>query len=280
VQVTSADRVRHRRADSAPLAQLSGRVLLVEDNEVNRTIAATMLTRAGLHVDTAVDGAQAVAFFVGGDRRCDAVLMDIHMPVMDGWEATRQIRQLPGGARVPIIALTANAVSGDREECLAAGMDDHLAKPFDLVGLTHTLARWLPGPVRRSPDTSNQYPGGPGQAAGLPLDRLAGLRSTGDDPELYCEVLEMFAADSPVRLATLRAALAAGDQAQIRATAHFLKGSALAVGAGPLAAAAALLEQAGAAGTADEAAGEAVLDAVAAVLSAIPGLVTDLSGHS
>jgi two-component system sensor histidine kinase/response regulator len=276
VKPSDPDLVTHRRGGSAPIRKLSGRVLLVEDNTVNRTIAAQMLLRAGLEVDTATDGAQAVAYFAGGDRHCDAVLMDIHMPVLDGWEATRQIRNLPGGGQVPIIALTANAMSGDRQACLAAGMNDHLAKPFDPAGLVETVARWLPGPGRKAAGPLLQGATPPAQASPPPLDRLAGLRSVGDDAQLYCELLELFAADAPARLGILRAALAQEDQSQIRATAHFLKGSALALGANSLAAAAALLEKRATAGTADDGSGQAVLMAAESVLRAIPALTAEL----
>ncbi len=120
----------------------AGRVLLVEDNPVNQRVAQRNLEKLGLAVDIASNGREALDAFRPG--RFDAILMDCQMPEMDGYEATRQIRRIEGaGARVPIIALTANALKGDRETCLAAGMDDHLAKPLEPEKLRACLGRHL-----------------------------------------------------------------------------------------------------------------------------------------
>ena len=122
--------------------QLRGRVLLVEDNPVNQAVAIGMLDALGCHVTVAADGREAIDSLAVA--QFDAVLMDCQMPVMDGFEATRAIRSREGfGARLPIIALTANAVSGDRERCLAAGMDEYLSKPFRLEQLSDVLGRYL-----------------------------------------------------------------------------------------------------------------------------------------
>ncbi len=122
---------------------LAGRVLLVEDNAVNQLVAQGMLASIGCEVSTAANGQIAIDRLAVEDF--DAVLMDCQMPVLDGFGATRMIRNR--GQRVPIIALTANAVTGDRERCLAAGMDDYLCKPFTLDALRTVLRRWLPAPV-------------------------------------------------------------------------------------------------------------------------------------
>jgi len=116
-------------------------VLLVEDNPVNRTVVKAMLHNMGCTVDVAVDGAQAVVMVEAGQYAL--ILMDCRLPIMDGYEATRRIRQLAGRDRVPIIALTANALQGDRDACLQAGMDDYLAKPFKHADLQQVLHRWL-----------------------------------------------------------------------------------------------------------------------------------------
>lgn len=117
-------------------------VLLVEDNPVNRELAERILAREGCRVDAAENGAEAV--LLARERRYDLILMDLQMPVMDGLQATRAIRKQEGdGPRVPIIALTANAMPGDREACLRAGMDDHLAKPVRTAELVGALRRWL-----------------------------------------------------------------------------------------------------------------------------------------
>ncbi len=116
-------------------------VLLVEDNPVNRTVVEAMLRSLGFTVSVATDGAQAIRS--AESLIFDAILMDCRLPLVDGYEATRQIRQLPGCAELPIIALTANALQGDRETCLAAGMNDYLAKPFKRADLQQILQRWV-----------------------------------------------------------------------------------------------------------------------------------------
>ena len=116
-------------------------VLLVEDNPVNQTVVEAMLRSLGFTVSVATDGAQAVRS--AESLIFEAILMDCRLPIIDGYEATRQIRQLPGCGEVPIIALTANALQGDREACLAAGMNDYLAKPFKRVDLQQILQRWV-----------------------------------------------------------------------------------------------------------------------------------------
>jgi len=116
-------------------------VLLVEDNPVNQTVIEAMLRSLGFTVSVATDGAQAVRSAEGGDF--EVILMDCRLPIIDGYEATRQIRCLPGRSDVPIIALTANALQGDRETCLSAGMNDYLAKPFKRNDLQQILQRWV-----------------------------------------------------------------------------------------------------------------------------------------
>ena len=123
--------------------RLERRVLLVEDNRVNLQVALGMLARIGCAVETAANGREAEERLATGSRY-DLVLMDCHMPEMDGFEATAAIRaaEAPGGGRTPIVALTANAIEGDRERCLAAGMDDYLAKPIRLADLRRVVERW------------------------------------------------------------------------------------------------------------------------------------------
>jgi CheY-like chemotaxis protein len=116
-------------------------VLLVEDNPVNQTVIEAMLRSLGYQVCLIGDGAQAV--HKATHFEYSAILMDCRLPIMDGYEATRQIRLLPNQQHTPIIALTANALQGDREACLTAGMDDYLAKPFKRVDLQRILQRWL-----------------------------------------------------------------------------------------------------------------------------------------
>jgi CheY-like chemotaxis protein len=119
------------------------RILLVEDNEVNRKVAVRMLQKLGCEVDIATDGRQAID--KTAQQRYDIVFMDVYMPELDGYEATRLIRQREEatGSHQVIIAMTANAMEGDRELCLKAGMDDYLAKPFREADLRQTIARWV-----------------------------------------------------------------------------------------------------------------------------------------
>jgi CheY-like chemotaxis protein len=141
------------RRGSRPAAAnqpLEGSVLLAEDNEFNAMLAAELLTLMGLKVTLAADG--AVAHRAAEAHRFDVILMDCQMPNLDGYEATRRIRQAELAASkppVPIIAVTANALAGDREKCLAAGMDDYLAKPYTVAQLRSKLIAWLPEPADR-----------------------------------------------------------------------------------------------------------------------------------
>jgi CheY-like chemotaxis protein len=124
-------------------APLTGRVLVVEDQELNREVADGMLTSFGLEVDGAEHGRQALAKLAAG--RYDLVLMDCQMPVMDGYSATRELRKLEAGApRTPVIALTADMTDAARAACFAAGMDDYVGKPFTRATLHAVLSRWLP----------------------------------------------------------------------------------------------------------------------------------------
>ncbi len=122
-----------------------GRLLLAEDNPINQKVALHLLGRLGYTVDLAQNGAEAVEMVQR--RKYDLVLMDCQMPVMDGFQATQAIRQLaPPLSRIPIVAVTANALAGERERCLAAGMDDYVPKPVSKETLDQALARWLPSP--------------------------------------------------------------------------------------------------------------------------------------
>ncbi len=162
---------------AAPAGPLSGRALLVEDNPVNRQVATRILTLAGLDVDSAENGQEALDRLRQG--RYALVLMDCQMPVMDGYTASRRRRQIEAEAglpRLPIIAMTANAMVGDREKCLDAGMDDYLTKPLDRAKLNATLAEWLARSPYRDAGAPAAASGTAADAPGAP--RLAASPST------------------------------------------------------------------------------------------------------
>src|SRR5690606_23408245 len=131
-------------AASDDFSRLSGRcVLLVEDNPVNQTVAAGILRKQGIDVVSADDGLQALDLLAANAARFDAVLMDVEMPVMNGLEATEQLRKLPGCATLPVIAVTAQAMPNDRQQCMDAGMNDYISKPINPRMLYQLLSDWL-----------------------------------------------------------------------------------------------------------------------------------------
>jgi PAS domain S-box-containing protein len=153
-----------------------GRILLAEDNRINQKVAMTILASLGCQVDVAATGREAVAMWK--KHPYEAIFMDCQMPDMDGYEATRQIRiaEESGGVQVPIIALTANAMTADRERCLAAGMDDYIAKPLKIGDIKRALQKWIPNPTPRARDSTSRWEsgeqaGGGGSRAG----KLGGL---------------------------------------------------------------------------------------------------------
>ncbi len=223
----------HRPAPAEP-AKLAprGSALLVEDNIVNQKVTALLLRRLGLEVHVAADGRQAVDAV--RRRRFDAILMDCLMPVMDGFEATSLIRELENGD-VPIIAMTANAMSGDRERCLDVGMNDYLSKPVQKADLERMLEKWIEHPTSPAPNHHEEKPMQPAQGKPPALDQnvIASLRELGgdDDPGLFVELVELFLEDTPPRIHALVAALAQNDATALERAAHALKSSAANLGA-------------------------------------------------
>ena len=219
------------------------RALLAEDNPVNVEVASAMLRGLGMEVACAANGEEALAAVRAGDY--DLVLMDCMMPVMDGMAATAEIRRLEqqrGRARaMPIVAITANALQGDRERCLAAGMDDYISKPFSQQALADTLGRWITLP-RAAPagQRSASAPAGcamefaPAAINQLALSAIRGL-SPDQGEALLQRVLTAFLQDTPRQLAALRGATAASDAGAMRKAAHSLKSSSANVGADTLA---------------------------------------------
>jgi PAS domain S-box-containing protein len=220
-------------ASTAP-AEGRGRILLVEDNLINQQVALGMLQIQGYGVTVVNNGREALDAHSEGDF--DLILMDCHMPEMDGYEATREIRgrEQQSGERVPIVALTANAMAQDREACLAAGMDDHLAKPFSMLALQEMLERWMlqaaPAGAKRAPAPAREGPK-PGEILDRQvLDQLGKVQTNGR-PELLVRVINVYLAESPKLMKKLRLAVEASDGAGIASFAHSLKSSSANVGA-------------------------------------------------
>jgi signal transduction histidine kinase/DNA-binding NarL/FixJ family response regulator len=219
------------REPSAPARSGGLRILLAEDNEVNQRVALQMLKRLGHGADVARNGREVLARL---ERSAyDVILMDIQMPEMDGLETSRQVcARRPSGQRPWIIAMTAEALHGDREQCLAAGMDDYLVKPVTLDKLGEALARCRP----------------PGEAV-IDVGTLDQLRDDlgGDEP--LAGVIATFLEKTPEVLATLREAASGPDVDALRRMAHMLKGSSAMLGARALAARCLELERAADGGT-------------------------------
>ena len=278
--VVAAGRARPPQADPEDLARLRGaRVLLVEDNVINQELAFELLTRHGLDVAVAHHGEEALAWLAR--EACDGVLMDCQMPVMDGYEATRRLREDPRFRDLPILAMTANAMAGDRERVLAAGMNDHIAKPIDVAELFATLARWVrpksPAPMATTTATPTAAPAAPeAEPPALPvldgIDTAAALQRLQGDTALYLKLLRKTAATQADSLEQYDAAVAAGDWDQARRLIHSLKGVAGNLGAEALQQACARLEAAAQAHRADAEARAAVRQALGRVLTAIATL--------
>jgi two-component system sensor histidine kinase/response regulator len=231
-----------RAAMATGLPNLAGkRVLLVEDNELNREVACGLLEESGLQIEQAEHGGEAVEIMLArGGGYFDLVLMDMQMPVLDGIAATRRLRAEPQFAQLPIIAMTANAMPADRERCLEAGMDDHLGKPLDPDHLWRTLAHWLRVDAPPESPEANEPP-----AWALPgVDLASGLRRVLGKPELYQRLLLKFAASQKNFTAQLRLALNQGEGETAERLAHSLKGLAGNLGAVDLQTQVALLENA------------------------------------
>jgi CheY-like chemotaxis protein/HPt (histidine-containing phosphotransfer) domain-containing protein len=200
-------------------AGFQGSVLLVEDNIVNQKVASRFLERLGCQVTIAGNGLEGVTAYA--QHAFDLVLMDIQMPVMDGYTATARIRELQAGRiRVPVIALTANAMKGQLEECLAAGMDALLTKPIDVDRLQETLRRvGLAKALQASPSATA------GESAPAAVDFVSLRALTGEDPEFMAELAHTFESNSRELVAQMHATAARGDFERLAAAAHQLKGS-------------------------------------------------------
>jgi two-component system, sensor histidine kinase and response regulator len=222
------------------------RVLVAEDNQVNAKLATAMLEKYGCLVDIADDGLEVLQ--ATGRADYDLILMDCQMPELDGFEATRRLRireVTAGRPRVPVIAMTANAMAGDRERCLEAGMDDYLAKPVRPEDLRVALVRHVVNRAgqRREPAGRSEPGRSPGAdvapVPAVPLvdeGRLAELGMLEDDePGLVAELTALFAAETPALIEALASGIVAADRGRVQDAAHTLKGSAGTIGAARLA---------------------------------------------
>ncbi len=255
---------RKRRGPGAEpegVAHIQGaRVLLAEDNEINQQVAQEILGGAGLKVTTVGDGKQALEA-LQADSNYQAVLMDIQMPVMDGYTATReirkwekeeQIRNPQSAIRIPIIAMTANAMAGDREKAIDVGMNDHVAKPIDVNQLFSCLGQWIKPDPERTPteipeQTPEVTPVPPVDEQGLPekiegINLKEGLMRVGGNEKLYRNILLKLRDDYAETDEEIKSLLQSEKADEAERLAHSIKGVAGNVGAGPLQEAAALLE--------------------------------------
>ena len=301
--VASAEASRPVLRTSAPLFKV--RILIAEDNEVNQTITTELLSDAGYLCFVAPNGKRAVEEALSG--KYDLVLMDCQMPELDGYEASKRIRQAEAaakatrrsGGRIPIIALTANALPADRERCLAAGMDDYLTKPLDAEALMAAVERFCPtSPASDAGSSGSSETNAPEQPTSTaPTSEGEALPpfTTFKDPllldlgelrnrcrgktELMGTILRKFTSIADEGMSELDAAVAAGDLASTARLAHTLKGAAANLGAKRLSAAAFELENASKAEDLERTtlARSSVREHLAALLTAIPSAIEELS---
>ncbi|MGF1467607.1 MAG: ATP-binding protein [Sandaracinaceae bacterium] len=226
---------RYARASEEPSSPppRQGRVLVVEDNPINQRLAVALLSRHGVEADVASNGLEAVRAALR--ERYDLVLMDCQMPRMDGYEATSRIREAEarGEHRTVIAAMTASAMAGDRERCLAAGMDDYLAKPVDRRALAALVSRYLPLAERVQLASAPEPPRGEPALAGPSYEALRELAADVGTDALV-EVLSLFLTDGPRLVGSMEAAVRAGDRDGWARAAHTLAGSAGSIGASEL----------------------------------------------
>ena len=224
-------------ASKAPTA-MRGNILLVEDNLINQQVALGLLQIHGYSVAVANNGREALEAHAQG--AFDLILMDCHMPEMDGFEATMEIRRLEESSmrkRVPIVALTANAMAQDREQCLNAGMDDHLSKPFSKQTILDMLERWMPQGASTQSQAAELAARATAKAAEVldrqVLDQLSNVLTNGK-PEMLARVINLYLVESPKLIQKLKHAAGAGDARQIERSAHSLRSCSANLGANML----------------------------------------------
>jgi len=254
--ISDADEQLLIRHTARELQQFNARILVVEDNATNQVVARGMLQKFGVHIDLAGNGEEAIVALT--QLPYDLVFMDCQMPVMDGFEASRRIRDPQSSVkdhRIPVIAMTANAMQGDRDRCIAAGVDDYIAKPVELGKLRRMLEQWLPDHCHQAttqetvvtppasspvPDIANEI-----QPVAEPVFNHAAISSRlMDDEALIRNVAEIFLTDIPEQIEQMKSAIAADDLQQATLQAHKLKGATANVGGMALSALALSMEDA------------------------------------
>jgi len=244
----AADRQRKSNLPLVNFADRNVRILLAEDNITNQQVALGILKKLGLSADVAGNGRLAVKALK--TTPYDLVFMDVQMPEMDGFEATKKIREMEGALpsrRVPIIAMTAHAMQGDKVRCLDAGMDDYLSKPVSLQAVIKILKKWLPktpGPAeaespQASPDSEVAVSPSP-----MVFNRSDLLERLGGEEELVDDIIQTFLDDTPLRMEALRRCMESGDVIGAGREAHSIKGSSASMGAVALSEIASELENA------------------------------------
>ena len=229
----SAEARTRSAADAAVTALRGARILLVEDNEYNQELATALLTEQGILVDTAGDGEQALRQLQRNDY--DGVLMDCQMPVMDGYDATREIRAQSRFQELPIIAMTANVLNDDIVEALAAGMNDHIAKPINIRDMFSIMAKWITpanpiaDPPAPRPSQGNTHRSAFDVLKSIDVDN--GLRRVGGNAATYLRLLHKFATNQADAVSRAHDALHNGDSAAAKRLMHTLKGTAGSIGA-------------------------------------------------
>ncbi|MCH7839693.1 MAG: response regulator [Planctomycetes bacterium] len=233
---------------SGKVDQPPGRILLVEDDRVNRMVALGLLQQYDHQVTTAENGRQALEILK--QQTFDLVFMDVQMPEMDGFEATKQIRENAEWRGLPVIAMTALAMKGDRERCLEAGMDDYITKPLKSVELRQVVSKWLSSST--SPAKSAGSPGTPVAQeahrelhAVRPMDVEKAVSQLGGDRELFDEALAAFLNSIPQALSEIHGAISDGNAGRLQMAGHALKGGAASLCAEPMRAIAGQLEKMG-----------------------------------
>ena len=230
-KASSAKAEKAAEQSAAPPASLNhARVLVVEDYPTNQEVAKYLIESAEGVVSIAENGQVALEMFKEGGF--DIILMDVQMPKMDGYEATREIRKLPGGASIPIIGMTANVFEKDRQACLAAGMDDFIPKPLELGRFISTVARWLApagmsgqAPAQKTADSD--APTCQADSQNMPVDVEAYVKRMGGNRDIADTIIKGFIKQIPVQLHNIAEAIKSGDIETVDREAHSIKGGAL-----------------------------------------------------